>query len=174
MVEYGFTEGKDFVTKMLQSIGGRPSHDAIMTMDMAKEIAMLQRSDKGKQAREYFIACEKQLKKPMTMAEIVAANANRLVEIEHQNNALAAEQIKQAEEIKQIKAQVTTTDTNYYSIAGYASYIGKHVGNDAAKKLGKSASALSRQQKYPIYQAHSSVWGRVNTYHRDILKIVFR
>lgn len=118
--------------------------------------------------------CYFQRQKPMTMAEIVAANANRLVEIERQNNAIAAEQIKQAEEIREIKAQVTTTDTNYYSISGYASYIGKHIGNEAAKKLGKEASKLSRQQKYPIYQAHSSVWGHVNTYHKDILTIIFR
>ena len=62
MCEYGFSAGNDFSTKMSESTGGRPSVDHIMTIDMAKEICMIQRTDKGKQARQYFIECEKRLK----------------------------------------------------------------------------------------------------------------
>ena len=43
MAEYGFTDGKDFFTKMLESTGGRPSVDHAMTVDMAKQICMIQR-----------------------------------------------------------------------------------------------------------------------------------
>lgn len=63
MIEYGFDEGKDFITFLLESTGGRPSTDYALTLDMAKEISMLQRSEKGKTARQYFIACEKKLLK---------------------------------------------------------------------------------------------------------------
>lgn len=59
MVAYGFTAGQDFSTKMSESTGGRPRIDHIITLDMAKEISMIQRTDKGKQARQYFIECEK-------------------------------------------------------------------------------------------------------------------
>lgn len=62
MVEYGFVEGVDFRSKMSKSTGGRPSIDHEMTISMAKEICMIQRNERGKQARLYFIECEKRLK----------------------------------------------------------------------------------------------------------------
>src|SRR5699024_4309125 len=64
MVEYGFTEGADFITKMLESVGGRPGVDHHIKLDMAKEISMLQRNEKGKQARQYFIEVEKKWNSP--------------------------------------------------------------------------------------------------------------
>jgi len=42
--------------------GGRPATDFALTIDTAKEISMIQRSEKGKIARRYFIECEKRLK----------------------------------------------------------------------------------------------------------------
>jgi anti-repressor protein len=59
MTEYGFDEGKDFSSKMSESTGGRPSTDYNISIDMAKEICMLQRTEKGKQCRTYFIDLEK-------------------------------------------------------------------------------------------------------------------
>ena len=48
MCEYGFTEGEDFCSFLSESTGGRPSTDHQLTIPMAKEICMLQRSEKGK------------------------------------------------------------------------------------------------------------------------------
>ena len=61
MAEYGFLEGKDFYSKMSKTSdkGGRPSVDYEITVDMAKQICMIQRTDKGKQYREYFLELEK-------------------------------------------------------------------------------------------------------------------
>ena len=59
MFEYGFLEGQDFLPNLAESTGGRPSQDYVLTLDCAKEIAMLQRSERGKQARQYFIEIEK-------------------------------------------------------------------------------------------------------------------
>ena len=64
MCEYGFTEGEDFSSFLSESTGGRPSHDAQLTIDMAKEICMLQRNEKGKLARKYFIQLEKDWNSP--------------------------------------------------------------------------------------------------------------
>lgn len=64
--EYGFEEGKDFIAVSQESTGGRPSIDYALTLDCAKEISMIQRTEKGKQARRYFIDCEKKLKEVST------------------------------------------------------------------------------------------------------------
>ncbi|MDR5711415.1 antA/AntB antirepressor family protein [Nesterenkonia flava] len=62
MIEYGFTEGQDFLTFLSESTGGRPSTDHALTLDMAKELSMIQRTERGKQARQYFIECERRVK----------------------------------------------------------------------------------------------------------------
>lgn len=62
MCEYGFSEGTDFSTFLSESTGGRPKTNHAMTLDMAKEISMIQRTEKGKQARQYFIEVEKEYK----------------------------------------------------------------------------------------------------------------
>lgn len=62
--KYGFIAGQDFLPKMAESSGGRPSEDHILTMDMAKEISMVQNNAKGREARQYFIECEKRAKAP--------------------------------------------------------------------------------------------------------------
>ena len=60
MCEYGFTDGADFQTFLSESTGGRPATDAQLTIDMAKEICMLQRNERGKQARQYFLQLERE------------------------------------------------------------------------------------------------------------------
>ena len=62
MAEYGFDEGIDFITILGKSSGGRPSQDHALKISMAKELSMIQRTEKGKQARLYFIECEEKLK----------------------------------------------------------------------------------------------------------------
>ena len=69
MCEYGFTEGIDFFPKMEESSGGRPATDYDVTIAMAKEICMIQRTEIGKQVRQYFINIEKAWNTPeMAMA----------------------------------------------------------------------------------------------------------
>ncbi len=62
MIKYGFEEDKDFSSFLSESTGGRPRQDHAMQLDMAKEISMIQRTDKGKEARQYFVDVEKQYK----------------------------------------------------------------------------------------------------------------
>ena len=71
MTEYGFTENVDFtvIAKNVHddtAFGGvRKIIDHAMTIDMAKEISMIQRTEKGKQARQYFIQVEKEYLKEL-------------------------------------------------------------------------------------------------------------
>lgn len=63
MMKYGFTENVDFVgCKVFNTLANQELQDHAMTLDMAKEISMIQRSEKGKQARQYFIQVEKEYK----------------------------------------------------------------------------------------------------------------
>lgn len=69
MTKYGFDEGKDFFPISGESNGGRKRKDYAISINMAKELSMIQRTKKGKQAREYFIAVEEQFNSPeMIMA----------------------------------------------------------------------------------------------------------
>ena len=67
MVEYGFFAGQDYTVKndrVQDSLGReREATNHIISLDMAKEISMIQRTDKGKQARQYFIECERKAKR---------------------------------------------------------------------------------------------------------------
>ena len=67
MVAYGFEEGKDYALKNerveRQGRGAVEQLNHVISLDMAKEISMIQRTDKGKQARQYFIECERRAKR---------------------------------------------------------------------------------------------------------------
>ncbi|MDC0814301.1 ORF6C domain-containing protein [Lactococcus petauri] len=81
MTEYGFTENVDFIgfEQKSSKLGGRPSVDHALKLDMAKEISMIQRTAKGKEARQYFIQVEKEYKQrqqaPLTLDQQIAAIA---------------------------------------------------------------------------------------------------
>ena len=67
MCEYGFSEGKDycsFLSDRSDGKEGKPRTDHQITIPMAKELCMLQRTEKGKQMRQYFIAVEEQWNSP--------------------------------------------------------------------------------------------------------------
>lgn len=79
MCEYGFTEGEDyysFLSNRVDGLSGKPRQDAVLTIDMAKEICMIQRNEKGKQARQYFLQVEKDWNSP----EKVMARALQIAE----------------------------------------------------------------------------------------------
>lgn len=63
--EFGFEEGKDYSPNLASKIGkhgGSNAIDYLLSMDMAKELAMLERNETGRQIRRYFIAKEKELR----------------------------------------------------------------------------------------------------------------
>ena len=104
MAEYGFTEGQDFYSFLSKTpSGGRPSTDYVMTLDMAKEVAMIQRTDRGKQARQYFLEVERRYKQgqidtsglslqaqaALAAAQAIAAQEQRLNKVSSKVDAIS-------------------------------------------------------------------------------------
>jgi len=80
--EYGFVEGNDFCSILSKSPVGRPSTEYHLTLDMAKELAMVERTDVGRRVRQYFI------------------------QVELHTRALLKEQANQVQPIEQVKDRI--------------------------------------------------------------------
>ena len=113
-LQYGFVEGVDYVgCKVFNTLANQELQDYAMTISMAKEVSMIQRNEKGKEARTYFIACEKKLTElaaPSYMIEDPIKRAEKWIEEQKQLKQLAAENEKQAEKIEQDKPKVLFAD----------------------------------------------------------------
>ena len=90
ITEYEFIENKDFVCTTNSGSKGRGGHNRIeyfISLDMAKELSMVERNDKGKQARLYFIECERIAKSkqvPQSFSEALQLAANQAKQLEAQ------------------------------------------------------------------------------------------
>ncbi|WP_252120398.1 antA/AntB antirepressor family protein [Symbiopectobacterium purcellii] len=71
--QYGFVENIDYVVFANSGEnpnGGRPVKEYAISIDMAKELSMVERNEKGKEARQYFIQCEKQAKAAVALPQL--------------------------------------------------------------------------------------------------------
>lgn len=146
MCEYGFTEGQDFSSFLTESTGGRPAQDAQLTIDMAKEICMLQRNEKGKQARQYFIQLERDWNSP----EKVMARALQIAN--QQIHFLKSENAQQ----KQLIAEYTPKASYYDLVLQTTDAVST---SQIAKDYGKSAQWLNALlHEYGIQYNQGGVW----------------
>lgn len=143
MCEYGFSEGIDFSSFLSESSGGRPAQDAQLTIEMAKEICMLQRNERGKQARQYFIQLEKDWNSP----ELVMARALKMAN--SRIGSLEERAIHLEQKIEQDRPKVVFADA--VSVSKGAILIG-----DLAKIL--------RQNGVEMGQTRLFQWLRENGY----------
>lgn len=109
MLAYGFTDGEDFGAILSESTGGRPGTDHVLTLDMAKELAMIQRTDKGKQARQYFIEVEKRARLSAVPRSLPDALRAYAIEVEARE-ALEAKVAADAPKVEYIDTFVAPED----------------------------------------------------------------
>jgi anti-repressor protein len=173
--EYGFVEGADYKTLTKNLVSGGKRNDHYISIDMAKELSMVERNDKGKQARQYFIECERAVKSKLnsSLPAIQDPQLAAMVMMLTQLDSVKQEQEAQRNELAEIKAKIQATPDQFYTVAGYASLRGMSIDTKKAALLGRKAAKLSREYDMSIGKAHSSIHGTVNTYHVDILCEVF-
>lgn len=104
---YGFEEGDDFIKvtqKCLTSTTGQNTTDHHIKLDMAKEISMIQRTDKGKQARQYFLELEKKWNSP----DMVIKRAHEF--LEKRVAALTTDNLVLAQQVNELKPKASYYD----------------------------------------------------------------
>ena len=111
----------------------------------------------------------------MTPEEFLLYSAQRMVEQARAIKAANARIDKVDERLLEVESKQMTIDEHHYTIIGYANLMGvRGVSRDAAARLGRKASAMSRKQGYHIGKEYDAKYGMVNTYHVDVLQEVFR
>lgn len=116
MCEYGFAEGQDFnpvKIDRVQQEGGRlvnrTVEDAAVTIDMAKEICMLQRNEKGKIARQYFLQLEKDWNSPEKVMARALQIADRKIKALETENAAQKQVIAEFAPIRQYVDEILSS-----------------------------------------------------------------
>ena len=138
MSEYGFEEGLEFSTFLSESTGGRPALNHQLTIDMAKELCMIQRTDKGKECRRYFLEVEKRWNSPEAiMARALQFANQQLSEVRQHNQLLEGTVAIQRQQISEMKPKAS-----YYDVVLNCKDL---ISTSAiAKDYGKSAIWLNR------------------------------
>lgn len=133
MIEYGFVQNVDFIglsQKSEKPQGGRPTIDHALKLDMAKEISMIQRTAKGKEARQYFIQVEKEYKQqqqvPLTLDQQIAAIATGYGSVK--------------EELVEVKDQVADLTNRFGLPSNKAKVLQKKVASKVYMFTGGKAS----------------------------------
>lgn len=123
----------------------------------------------GYAVNEYRIS-----KAPSSLLELFKMQV-RLWERQELLNTEIQDDIKKiGDKIISIEAKIKSVDEGYYTIAGYCSLKKIPCPLHKAKEWGKAATALSRQKDIPTGTAHDERFGKVRTYHQDILQEVIK
>ena len=111
MTEYGFEVGKDFCSKMSESTGGRPATDYLISVDMAKQICMIQRSEKGRLYRQYFIDLEKAWNTPEQIFARALKMANQTIDsLKDRCQFLGGQRLEQKKVIEELQPKASYYD----------------------------------------------------------------
>ena len=130
MVAYGFVEDVDYTKFLVQCVRGQNQYDYILTLEMAKHIAMLQRSEIGMTVRKYFIECEKKLKEQSNTPMLSPLQKCGLILLD--NNSSDVEKLQALSEFRELsnnEGKVLVCDDGTITIPQIRDYVMKHYGD---------------------------------------------
>ena len=160
MCEYGFEEAKDFSTFLSESTGGRPKQEHLLKFDMAKHIAMIQRTPIGMAIRNKLIELEKAvIQKDSYMIEDPIERAKAWIKERENLESLKLENKIQAQQIKELQPKASYYDVvlNCKDLMSI-SKIAKDYGWSAVKMnryLHEKGVQYKQGDIWLLYQKHS-------------------
>lgn len=115
MCEYGFSAKIDYLEVIVKNDenpkGGRPATDYQISVDMAKQICMIQRTDKGKQYREYFLELEKAWNSPEQVFARALHMADKVVDsLKERCKFLGGQVVEQQKVIEELQPKASYYD----------------------------------------------------------------
>ena len=149
--------------------GGTPMGYYDLTLDQCALVGMRESKGVRRIVLEKLKAVERVSLSPTIKDPQLAAMVTMLTQLD----AVKQEQVAQRSEMAEIRAKLTATPDEYYTVAGYASLRGISLDTKRANLLGRKAAKVSREHGVDIGKAHSAIHGTVNTYHVDVLCEVF-
>ena len=174
IADFGFIDDQDFLTILSKTPnGGRPSREYFITLGMAKELSMVERNEKGKQARKYFIECEKQLQ--TNQAQLPTDPFLLIAHVAQQAYLAQQKQVEMDNRLQVVeqKQQQLDQDNDHFTIKGFCSLHDIDLSNGKMSALSKKAKKLSDVKAYTYHEITDPRWGKVRTYHKDILTELF-
>lgn len=180
ITKYDLVENVDYVTasEVYETANGGHSTrtEYALTVDAAKELSMVEGNEKGKQARRYFIECERKLKESgneaLSPAEVILRLAQRNVDNERKMREIERKQERMQSEIEDIR-QRTTTDLGRSTIVAYVSRNNIKLDVKRFGAMGRKASTLCKKRDIPVTKIHDVRWGQVSVFPDEILDEVF-
>lgn len=176
MVEYGFEEGKDYEEVLNKNVhnplGGRPMTDHLLTLSMAKEICMLQRSEKGREVRRYLIGVEEQWNSPEAVMSRALQMAQR--NMEEMRESVLRLSIKAAEDAPKVlfADTVEASDTSILigELAKYLRQRGVEIGqNRLFERMRKDGYLISRGESRNIPSQYAIENGWMEIKQRTVI-----
>lgn len=149
--QYGFTENVDYVVFSETGnnpLGGRPAKEYAITIDMAKELSMVERNEQGKRARQYFIECERRVKDALDPIKVLNdPEAMRGILLSYTEKVLALES----------KIEADAPKTAFYD--AYLNADGLYGLQNAARALNCRPNLFIRwlKENYLFYQGGNLV-----------------
>ena len=163
MCEYGFIEGRDYKTCFSnlgsEIHGGQNKVDHQISINMAKQLCMIQRTEIGRKFREYFINIEEAWNSPEKIME-------RALQIAHQR-AVAAERRILCLEDKVDELEVSLNQSlQYYTVAKYNKKFHKRWNMEQCQRIGKQMAYYCRTHAIQIRRCETNDerFGTVNSY----------
>lgn len=159
--QYGFVENQDyevFDNSVKNSQGGRPSIEYALSIDMAKELSMVENNEKGRMARKYFIECEKIITKQTSLLE------DKLKVIDFASKFLNLNEASKLKMLKSVTDPLGLPTPDYVSSKGILKSASELLKSCSAGISAQAFNKLAIKEGFLEEKARTSSKGKAKTF----------